>query len=111
MSLLKLQGPDGRVHEVRVEWDSRREQWHWVGLQFDFWAHPIAGGDDIDDLNAPTAYFQAEASRGSDSSVCPVLLTITCPPSRELTEDLFASACLKELGRFWDLFGELEEDC
>ncbi|NML24586.1 hypothetical protein [Zoogloea dura] len=108
MSLLQLQGSDGRVHEVLVEWDSCREQWHWVGLQFDFWAYPIAGGDDIDDLNGPTTCFQAEVSRWSDDSGCTVLLTITCPPSGELTEDLFASACLKQLGRFWDLFGELE---
>ncbi len=109
MSLLRLQGPDGRVHEMFVEWDDGRAQWHWVGLEFDFWAYPIAGSHPADDLNAPTVCFQAEICRTGDASGFEAMISIACPPAGELTEDLFASKCLKELGRLWDLFGEFED--
>lgn len=109
MSHLTITDAKGCPHDFLVEFDEQRGMWRFQGLGFDLWAYPIAGGDDIDDLDAPTACLHAEASRAGDESGCTVLLSIACPPSGDLTEDLFASKCLKELGRFWDLFGELED--
>ncbi|WP_374495168.1 hypothetical protein [Zoogloea sp.] len=105
MSVLRLLAPSGGEHEVVVSLDSENNEWSFRGLGFDFLASPIANGEDVD--SSAFSGWQAEVSRqGSGDSI--VSIWITCPPSGELTEDLFASACLKELGRFWDLFGELE---
>lgn len=110
MSIIAIADAKGRRHDVFIDFDEQREMWRFQGLGFDLWAYPIAGGDELFDLDAPTQCYQAEAKRAGDESGFSVLLSIACPPSGELTEDIFASKCLKELGRYWDVYGELEDN-
>jgi|JI10StandDraft_1071094.scaffolds.fasta_scaffold109149_4 hypothetical protein len=108
MSVQRLQGPDGRIHEVLTEWDSGREMWRFRGLGFDFLAYPVLGEGEFPDFEGVTAGFQAEVSRQENGGGT-VAVWIGCPSSGLLTDDLFVSKCIKELGQYWDLFGELEE--
>lgn len=101
MTIFKLSTAAGREFEVEVEWDERREQWHFQGLGFDLWAYPIASL--LDGACGVPAGFQAEVEHEGGS----VLLWFPSPDSGVLTPDLFATKVVKELTRFWDAFGEL----
>lgn len=106
MSLLRLMAPSGIEHEVTVTFDDETREWSFRGLGFDFLAHPTSNGEDID--TSAFDGWQAEVSRHGDDEY---VLTVwfSCPTSGLLSDDLFASKCLKELSQYWDLFGELEE--
>lgn len=83
--------------DIVVEYDDKRCGWWFRGLGFDFWAH-FAGG-----------HLEAEVCRDGDDPDSFVLhLSIALGSAERITADVFASKCLKELGRYWDLFGELE---
>jgi hypothetical protein len=75
-----------------VEYDDRRFGWFFRGLGFDFFAHPI-----MDDL------FEARVCR-ADDDVC-VHISIPVGPSGLITADVFASAALKALSRYWFIEG------
>lgn len=98
----------GQQHSISVEYDEKRGMWHFRGLGFDFWAYPITGEPDLPDVT--TEGFQAEVNGASaGGSGFEATLSINCPPSGSLNNDLFASKCLKELGRFWCLLKEIED--
>ncbi|MBS0372532.1 MAG: hypothetical protein JSS57_25430 [Proteobacteria bacterium] len=99
--------PQGQQHSISVEYDDKRGMWRFRGLGFDFWAYPMMGEPDLPDLI--TEGFQAEVNGAGDDSGFEATLSINCPPSGSLTNDLFASKCLKELGRFWCLLKEIED--
>lgn len=87
------------VTGVSVEYDDKRFLWRFEGLGFDFFAHFTPGR------------LEADVSRADDGpDGFTVLLSILLGPSEQITADVFASKCLKELARYWDLFGELEGD-
>lgn len=95
MSVFTFQSSDGRHHEVSVEYDDKRCGWLFRGLGFDFFAHACAG------------HFEAEVGRHGTPEE--INIRASLPESGvNVSEDIFASKCLKELGRYWDLFGDLE---
>lgn len=106
MSVLQLLAPSGIKYEVIVSFDDEANEWSFSGLGFDFLASPIANGEGVD--SSVFSGWQAEVCRqGSGDSI--VSIWINCPQSGGLSDDLFVSKCIKELGQYWDLSGELEE--
>lgn len=97
MSLFTFQSEDGRLHEAAVEYDDKRSGWRFDGLGFKFLA--VACFD----------CFEAEVKREGSDLELNVRISLA-ESGANVTEDVFASKCLKELGRYWDLFGDLEGD-
>lgn len=87
------------VTGVSVEYDDKRCLWRFEGLGFDFFAHFTPG------------HLEADVSRADDGPAGLTLrVSILLGPAERITADVFASKCLKELARYWDLFGELGGD-
>ncbi|RTL41601.1 MAG: hypothetical protein EKK49_01845, partial [Rhodocyclaceae bacterium] len=88
MSLFKFQSEDGRLHEVAVEYDDKRGGWWLAGLGFDFFAH------------ACFDCFEANVKREGSDLELNIRISLA-ESGTNVTEDVFASKCLKELGRYW----------
>lgn len=84
---------------IFVEYDDKRYCWWFKGLGFDFAAHFTPG------------HLEADVCRADDGpDGFEVHLSILLGPAECITADVVATKCLKELARYWDLFGELVED-
>lgn len=75
-----------------VEYDEKRCGWWFRGLGFEFMAYFTLRG-----------YLEADVHREGESPDQDVHIAIPLPPSGRMTEDLFATAALKQLRRFWPI--------
>ena len=85
---------------IHVEYDEKRCGWWFRGMGFDFMAYFTIGGDPLaEDFDACPGFLEADVQREGEPYEAHV--TIPLPTSGIMTEDLFATAALKQLRRFW----------